>query len=201
MASLTRSPLWACKLSMTTSLACPQRGGQNLFDIQREGGGIGRSLQDHGRSHAIQGEGGDQCRVLAAVAWSTSAGSLPLWSTRIQGRQSKVGATFIDKDQLLGGMLAGLRSPGGSLLFVALAGTHRLFFRVQPNCSIARLIVQRLTTSPWVCSHNSQCCSSVASSWARSCASSPACKAARFLGVRPGIAWGFTCPSSRRCLR
>ncbi len=67
------------------------------------------------------------------MRWENCIGTSSLqrsiqWSMRIQGRQSNVGATFIDKDKLLGCMLAGLRSPGGSLLFVALGGAHRLFF-------------------------------------------------------------------------
>src|SRR5258708_2878222 len=76
-----------------------------------------------------------------------------------------------------------------------------VFFRVQPSLLIARLIVQRLTRSPWACSHMAQCCSSIASPYACNWGSTPASTCARFFGGRPGIALGRTCPSSRRCFR
>ncbi len=101
-----------------------QAGSQNLFDIDLKGDGIGRSLQDHGCSHARKGESGDQRGILATVAWNASPGPLPFWRTGIQGGQGNIGAALIDKDELFSRKLAGLCSPGAALLLVALTGTQ-----------------------------------------------------------------------------
>ncbi len=122
-------------------LSCLQTGEKELFHVDFKGYGIGRSFQDHGRSHARQRERGDQRRILAAIARNAPFGALSFGRSRIDGRERDIGATFIHKDQLLGWQLAYFCSPGGPLLLIAFRGTQRFFLRVQPTRRMARLIV------------------------------------------------------------
>lgn len=63
---------------------------------------------------------------------------------------------------------------------------------------MTRLSVAGLTRTPWACSHQVQCCSSVASGWAASWGSSPATSPARFGPGGPGRADAARLPVSRR---
>src|SRR5262249_34709144 len=108
-------------------------------------------------------------------------------------------AALIKKHQHFRWELARVLSPGGPLLLVALPRLQRLFFRVQPSQMCAPLMVFRFTHSPWVCSQRSQCCTSLASSWACNWGTTPVSTCTRFFGGRPGIALGRICPLSRRC--
>ncbi len=119
----------------------------------------------------------------------------------IQRSQRDVGATFIHKDEPVRIQWLHLLPKARSLFLAAFTGSQRFFFRVQPRRLMARLMVAVLTRTPCVCSHSRQCSSNPTSSWACSCATSPACKGANFLGGRPGIGLGATSPVSCRCLR
>ena len=100
--------------------------------VLKEGRRVGRSFQDQRGSHAFQRKCGDERRILATIAWYTSSGPLPLWRTRIQGRQGNVGAALIKKHLRFRWKLARVLSPGGPLLLVALRRPQRLFFASSP---------------------------------------------------------------------
>jgi hypothetical protein len=135
-------------------LAFGQAGCQDLFHRQLESGGSGCSLDDHGLSHAGPAKSRKQGGIFAPIAWHPAIGTRSLWSTRIQGSQSEIGATLIENDELAGVQLLEVCSPGGSGLFVAFSATQRLFFRVQPTRLIARLMVDVLTATPCCSSHS-----------------------------------------------
>ncbi len=118
-----------------------QTWDKELFDVDFKGRGIGRSLQDHGGSHALQRERGDQRRILAAIARHTAFSALSFRGSCIDGCERDIRTALIHKDELGCWQWAYFCSPGGSLLLVALTGTHRFFLRVQPTRRMARLIV------------------------------------------------------------
>jgi len=130
------------------NLPCVEAGSQDLFDIQFKSGRVGRSFQNQRGSHTFKREGGDQRRILSAIARYLSSGPFPLRRPSIQGRQSNIRAALINEDQRFCWELARILTPGGSFLLIAFRRSDRLFFRVQPNRLIARLMVQRLTRSP-----------------------------------------------------
>ena len=196
-ASILNQLLHACSLVGPSIVHDDELSGRqirdkHLFDIRFKSGGIGRSFHDHRRTYPLQRQGSDQGGVLATIARHAASGSFSFGGSCLQRGQSDVGATFIQKDQLLHLHFAHLLTPVDSFLLIAFAGCQRLFFRVQSTRLMASLIAQRLTRTPWLCSHSSQCRCSVTSGYACSCSTTPACSAANFLGVRPGMALALT---------
>src|SRR5260370_19653209 len=110
-----------------------QIGEQELFHVDFKGSGIGRSFQDHGGSHALQRERGDQRRILAAIARNTAFGALSFWRSRIEGRECDIRTALIHKDQVIGWQWAYFCSPGGPLFLIAFRGTQRFFCASSPH--------------------------------------------------------------------
>src|SRR5258708_14239167 len=77
-----------------------QTGEQELFDVDFKGSSIGRSFQDHGSSHALERERGDQCRILAAIARHTAFSALSFRGSCIEGREPGIRTALIHKDEL-----------------------------------------------------------------------------------------------------
>src|SRR5260370_19668116 len=134
-----------------------QTGEQELFDVDFKGSSIGRSFQDHGSSHALERERGDQCRILAAIARPTAFSALSFRGSCIEGRERDIRTALIHKNELGCWQWAYFCSPGGSPLRVGLTGTHRFFLRVQPTRRMALLVVVLSTHTPCVPSPYWQC--------------------------------------------
>jgi hypothetical protein len=134
-------PFMGAQVVHHDKLSRVQTRGEELFHVDFKSNSIGRPLQDHGSSHALKRERGDQRCILAAIARHPACGALSFGGSRIKGRECDIRAALIHKDQLLCWQWAYFRSPGGSLLLVALRGTQRFFLRVQPTRRMARLIV------------------------------------------------------------
>src|SRR5258708_21921187 len=109
------------------NLSSVQTRGEELFHIDFKSSAIGRPLQDHGGSHALKRERGDERRILPAIARHPACGALSFGGSRIKGRECDIRATLIHKDQLLCWQWTYCCSPGGALLLVALRGTQRFF--------------------------------------------------------------------------
>jgi len=178
-----------------------QAGGKHLLDGAFKGDGVSRPFQHEGFSHPRKREGGNHRGILPVVARHCANGPLAFRGSGVQGSQRDRGPAFVNHDELLAIELAGLLSPGSPRLFVALGGHHRLFFRVQPSCLIARPIVLALTSCPCSVFHIWQCSSSVADGLASNWGSRSAHTASRFFAGLPGMAFGARSPSSFRCLR
>ena len=67
-----------------------QTRGKELFHVDFKGSAIGRPLQDHGSSHALERERGDQRRILAAIARNTAFGALSFRGSCIEGRERDI---------------------------------------------------------------------------------------------------------------
>src|SRR5579859_237222 len=182
-------------------LSGAQAGGQDLLHVDLKSGAISGSIQEKCRSHAIKRQRGDQGHDGSIIARHLADRAFPSWGIGVQGSHGDMRTGLVDKDQILTEQVRGLFAPGGSFGFLLLACSQGLFFRVQPRACLARVILAGLTLTPWLASHIWQCCSRLASGWARNCSSSSASKAAPLTLGRPGIALGKTLPRSRRALR
>ena len=99
-----------------------QARGEHLLNIGLKSQRIGGSLQDHRLAHALQRERGQQGGIGAPVAWYAAVGALAFGGAREQRGQRDVGATFIDKDELLDIQRTHLLAPGRSLLLTPFTG-------------------------------------------------------------------------------
>jgi hypothetical protein len=167
-----------------------QAGGQHLLDVEFKGRPIGRSVQQERFAHPRQRQAGDQRSAGAVVARHFADGALPFGGVGIQGGHGDMGTGLIHKDQLAAWQVSRLGAPSGTLDFLLLACSQRLFFRVQPRAALARLILAVLTLTPVRSSQRRQCSSRVASGYCSNCSKRPACNAAPFTAGRPGIALG-----------
>ena len=87
--------------------------------------------------------------VLARVhAWHLAHRSLAPWRSSVARSERDVGTAFIHEHQVSTCYLACLLAPGGTGGFIAFAGTHCFFLRVQPTRRMTRLIVLVLTRMP-----------------------------------------------------
>ncbi len=129
-------------------LARLQRRRQLLRNVPFEGGGIHRSLNHPGLVQTIRRERCHQRGVLAMVTRHGSGGSVVMRCPAVEPCQGDVGATFVDKDELLGVELGSGLAPGRAGLLVTLAGCQRLFLCVQPSRRMARHIVASLSCWP-----------------------------------------------------
>jgi hypothetical protein len=77
------------------NLSRVQTRREELFHVEFKSNSIGRPLQDHSCSHALQRERGDQRRILAAIARGAPFGALSFWRSCVDGRERDIGATFI----------------------------------------------------------------------------------------------------------
>ena len=116
--------LWALKWSRTTT--CPGRSlgtrHELLRDLPRAGRAVPRPVDQPGVAHALGGERGDQRGVLAVLRRHRSTRPLGRRRPAVPARQRRLGATFVDKDDLLRVARGDRRPPGGTRLLVALAG-------------------------------------------------------------------------------
>lgn len=133
-------------------LSSRQTGRQDLLHVDLKSEAIGRSIQDHARRHPLEGQSRDQRHVFSTIPGNAAIGPFPFGRSCIQRREGDIRTTFIHHDYLVGIQLLDGLSIGGTCRFIALAGSQRLFFRVQPSLVIARLMLQRLTCMPLVCS-------------------------------------------------
>jgi hypothetical protein len=140
-----------------------QTGSQDLLDVDLKGHAICRSVQDKGRSHALQAHGGDQGHVGSIIAGNLPDRTLSSGSVGIQGGHGNMRTRLIHKDQILASQMQGLLTPRCSLFFFLFAGSQRLFFRVQPRAILAREMLAGLTLTPVFSSHRRQCSSRLTS--------------------------------------
>src|SRR6266566_4313918 len=173
-------------------LSGAQAGSKQLLYIDLKSGSIRGSIQDEGFSHPLGRQRSDQRHDRSIVARNRALGSLPSGSIGIQRGHSNMGAGLIDKHQIRSLQLLGLLTPGRTSCMILLACYERLFFRVQPRATLARLMLAVLTSMPCSAWNSRQCSSRVASGWASNCALKWACNTAPFLAGRPGIAFGNT---------
>src|SRR5258708_22339807 len=93
-----------------------QTWDKELFDVDFKGRGIGRSLQDHGGSCALERERGDQRRILAAIARHTALSALSFRGSCLEGGERDISTALIPKDQFGCLQWAYFCPPRGSVL-------------------------------------------------------------------------------------
>ena len=101
------------------NLSSRQAWRQDLFDILLKSGGIGCPLDDHGLTHPVKVQCGNQRGIFAAITWDAAIGSQAFGCAGVERRQTDVGATLVNHNELTGIKLLELFSPGCSCLFVA----------------------------------------------------------------------------------
>ncbi len=144
-------------------LSGTQAGSKQLLYIDLKSGSIRGSIQDESFSHALRRQRSDQRHDRSIVARNLADGSLPSGSIGIQRGQSNMGASLIDKHQIRSLQLLSLLTPGRTSCMILLACYERLFFRVQPRATLARLMLAVLTSMPCSALNRRQCSSRVAS--------------------------------------
>ncbi len=117
------------------------------------------------------------------------------------GGQRGVDTGLVEEDELVGILPNHVRPPLLPGVLVPLGGHQRLFFQVHPSRASIRLMVAGLTCTPWLAAHTAHCCSSVASSCARSCATNSACCSDGICRGRPGLGLAASVSPSASCLR
>src|SRR5258708_27245429 len=144
-------------------LSGTQAGSKQLLYINLKSGSISGSIQDEGFSHPLRRQRSDQRHDRSIVARNLADGSLPSGSIGIQRGHSNMGAGLIDKHQIRSLQWLGLLTPGRTSCMILLACYERLFFRVQPRATLARLMLAVLTSMPCSALNRRQCSSLVAS--------------------------------------
>ena len=94
---------------------------QLLADVPGKRRCIHRAFNQPRFAQAVGGEGGHQRRILAVVAWYRTGCPLVMRRPTIEPGQGRVGAAFVDKDQLCWVKLGDCRAPRCARFLVALA--------------------------------------------------------------------------------
>ena len=166
------SPFVDAEVVEDHDLAGDQRWHEHLLDIGGEGIAVHGSFQSHRRLESMRREGGDESGVAVIVARSTAVDALIAGSPAGTRGQGDVGARLVEEDELLGSPAQPCRPTTAAELPRPARWPPASFFPGPPEPSLSvRLMVAVLTRTPWLSAHMAHCCSSVASSCARSWAS------------------------------
>ena len=108
-------------------LARAQGGGKDPRGVGREGSTIDRPRDRPGRTDALGGQGGQQRDIRPVIARRPPERTLAPWSPRPAARQGRVGARFIDEDEVGWVVRSGRIPPRRAGRLVSLSGDERLF--------------------------------------------------------------------------
>ena len=175
-----------------------QGGRQHLFGVRREGAAIHRAHDRHRRTDALRREGRQQGDVGTMVTRDPSYRPLPAWGPCAAAGQPRVGAGFVDEDEVTRVERGDIGAPRCAGCFVALGGEERRFLSGQPIRCSARDIVAGLRRTPVAVAHVAQCSASVASGVARTWAISATSASGPTRRGRPGRGVAATEPVSCR---